>query len=221
MATSRWDIGLEYPEKQWGDDPDLVVHVFPRGERYAVAVELLRDGDSLIVSGIAVRVAHMLSGGGPPDSLSPRDEVQRLPLRRITQAALAAAAKAPRDYAALIQESPRTRRGTDEWLRVRNRPDVLLYDDGDGGLSDAPTVQAARQRLKVPSGRPSRSAPAKSLKFYRDLLAKQQQLVEEGHPSPVKEIARRMGVPANRVHQWLFRARRLQQPSTEGDDHAS
>lgn len=215
-----WDIGLEYPEKQLSTDPDLVVHVFPRGSKYAVAVELQRVPDATpVVSGIAVRSAHLLSGDEDPGLLTPRD-VQRLPLSRIVRAALAAEAKAPRDFAELNDQRPTTRPGA-QWLRIRNRPDVLYYDHGGGStLPDAPVVEAARGKLTIPRGKPRRDEPAKSTKFYMDILAAHSGLVEQGQASPVKEIARRKGVPANRVHQWLYRARRLASAHPSDSTHS-
>ena len=205
-----WDIGLEYPEKddpmkRWHNDPDLVVHVFPRDSDYAVAVELrLEQGTPPRVIGVAIRGTHMLSGDKEAD-VSPRD-VQRMSLSRMVQAALAAAATAP-----TFEELPSGHGG--EPLRIPNRPDVLFYDPGDderrAKFRDEPWLEEARGRLIAPRGRPRRGEPAKSTKFYLDVLSLHDELKRRGERSPAQEIARRKDVDVNLVHQWLFRARRI------------
>jgi hypothetical protein len=208
QPTVLWDIGLEYPDKSdplksWPDDPDIVVHVFPRESKYDVAVEIQRPADGpSVVSGVAIRTTHMLSGAGEPRPISPR-EIQRLPLARIVRAAAAAAATAP-----TWDELPSvSTRYPSERLRIRGRPDILYYDHEHAvreRFPDVPWLAATKRKLAVPRGRPQRG---KSAKFYLDILAKHDDLAAEGYASPVKAIARQKGVSENTVHQWLYRAR--------------
>jgi hypothetical protein len=206
--SALWDIGLEYPDKSdptrsWYDDPDLVVHVFPRDSKYDVAVEIQRpaDGPSL-VSGVAIRTTHMLSGASEPRPISPR-EIQRLPLARIVRAAVAAAATAP-----AWDELPSvSTRYPSEPVRIRGRPDILYYDHEPAireKFPDVPWLATAKRKLATPRGRPQRG---KAAKFYLDLLVLHDDLAAQGYASPVKEIAKRMKESENLVHQWLYRAR--------------
>jgi hypothetical protein len=55
-----------------------------------------------------------------------------------------------------------------------------------------------------------------SSRFYAELAAEYRELAQKGVLSPVQEIARRRGEPANRIHQQVHRAREmgLLKPST-------
>ena len=77
---------------------------------------------------------------------------------------------------------------------------ALALMDGDpfGALDD----------LALPRGRPSRG---RSTQFYSELLAVHRDLLKQGNSRPVREIARRKNVTENLVHQWLYRARRLEE----------
>ncbi len=80
-----------------------------------------------------------------------------------------------------------------------------------------PLTEKGRQevaRILVPKGRPSRGRGAE---FYRDLLATARRL-EKQNIRPVPEIARRKRVSENVVHQWLHRARRLEEEPSPKDD---
>ena len=85
-------------EGRWYTDPELVVTLIPHSpvderERYAVVVDLRFDEDGPYVTGIAVRRDKMAGYRGKRTHVAPR-AVQRLPLARITQAALAYASTA-------------------------------------------------------------------------------------------------------------------------------
>lgn len=83
---------------------------------------------------------------------------------------------------------------------------VPLWDSVSYEKTKRELLRALGQ-VKVPRGRPERG---RSTKFYLELLESHAQLKAQGL-KPAPEIARRKGVPLNTVHQWLFRARRLQQ----------
>jgi len=198
VARREWTLGIDYPEKRWYSDPDLVITVFPSDSDYAIAVELVRPSDGPpFATGVAVRRVHMLSGPlEEPTDVSPRD-VQRLPLAAIVRAALAAAATAP-------EEPPAGGRGE----AIRGRVGYIVYDPGDERrekYQDVPWVEEARKIL-VPRGRPKHG---KSTAYYRDLAGSYRELAKAGYSSPVKEIARRKQVSENTVHQWIHRARHL------------
>lgn len=61
------------------------------------------------------------------------------------------------------------------------------------------------RRASVPKKGPQHGH---SYKFYKQLAAAHRRYASEGK-RPAVEIAREMGVPANRVHQWILRARRM------------
>jgi hypothetical protein len=200
-------------QAEWRDnsgryEPDLVVTVIPQepGERYAVSVELRHDDEGPYVTGVAVR-RHVLAGyGGQRTHVSPRD-VQRLPLARIVQAALAFASTAakprpdekdPEGFSApfhtLIE-------GESSWATYY---DVTHADEWRELGFDVPLAMVeAGKELRLPRGRPQWG---KSVDFYRD-LAKAYKQFELAGLSPVKEIARRKRVPENTVHQWVHRMR--------------
>jgi hypothetical protein len=75
-------------------------------------------------------------------------------------------------------------------------------------------VAALRMRLESPTLSPTggrrRPHPGKPAPrdFYKRLDALYEQLVRDGHPSPIKEIARRYRVPEGTVKSWRFRGRR-------------
>ncbi len=58
----------------------------------------------------------------------------------------------------------------------------------------------------TPRGLPERG---RSSKFYAQIANLYRELAQRDVASPVQEIARRKGVPPNRVHQWVHRAREM------------
>jgi len=72
-----------------------------------------------------------------------------------------------------------------------------------------PFTEQGRQefaRILMPPGRPERG---RGSGFYQEILATARRLEAQGI-RPVPEIARRKKVNANLVHQWLYRARKLE-----------
>ena len=184
--------------------PELAVTVFPTDAPYNVTVEIRRDADGApFVIGIAVRRQFpwwedggWMAGDERPH-VSPRD-VQRLPLARIVRAALAAASTAQRptlssgepassQVAPLFGSASQRERPEEEWAKVA-------------------------RKILVPRGRPQRG---KSIPFYQRIADAHRACALAG-TSPAKEIARRMNVSENTVHQWVHQARRhkLLEPST-------
>ncbi len=81
-----------------------------------------------------------------------------------------------------------------------------------------PLTAEGRQEVKrilVPRRRPERG---RGSDFYREILRISRELEAQG-VRPVAEIARRKRVSPNLVHQWLYRARKLeaQRPSVDLD----
>jgi len=66
------------------------------------------------------------------------------------------------------------------------------------------------RKVVLPRGRPARG---RSTKFYREILTSYRTLKAQGEKSPVRHIAQRKSVSENTVHQWMYRARKLE----EGD----
>jgi hypothetical protein len=206
--AEKWTIGVEWPERHWYSDPELVLTFFGQELPYAVAVELCRDEDGPFVTGVSVR-RHTLAGwdGRTRTHVSPRD-VQRLPLARIVTAALAAAAtvEQPTDPVPFVGQLPGT--GIE---RIPGRPHQLMYDYRDDEQRERfpprPEHQWAEdaRKILVPRGRPKRG---KSASFYKDIGKNHREFAAMGL-SPVKEIGRRKRVSENTVHQWVHRARAL------------
>jgi hypothetical protein len=209
-------MGIEWPQRYWYTDPELVLTFLPDGEPYSVAVELRRDDAGPFVIGVAVRRSRFGGGwdGLSRTHVSPRD-IQRMPLARMLQAAIAAAAELewvakPVSRSDLMSEatlSPPDERG------VRSAPipgrHAIVYDPGERGARYPvrPELQWAdtARKVLIPRGRPRRG---KAASFYKEIAEAYRKLAADGVP-PVKEIARRKRVSENTVHQWVHRARKL------------
>jgi hypothetical protein len=198
MAPSEWKaLRIEWPEKNWWTDPELLITLFPPEPPYAVTVEFQRDADGPFVTGIAVR-RHVHAGwDGKRTQVSPRD-VQRLPLAMIVRAAVAAASSVP-------AEPPTPRRGSQPLPGSRGM--AIHYIDDEESHAKFPRAEFVEdaRRILMPRGRPQRG---KSVEFYRDLAETHRAAARAGK-SPAKEIARRKGVSANTAHQWIHRTRQL------------
>jgi hypothetical protein len=205
-VATKWNLGVEWPEQQSWDDPELVVTFFGEDIPYAVFVELRKDEEGPFVTGVCVR-RHIWADGwkGERTYVSPRD-IQRLPLARMVRAALAAAATVERPE---VPELPGMGRPTGK--KFRGRPDLIKYDYRDEEqrkhFPPRPEDQWAEdaRRILVPRGRPQRG---RSASFYRE-IADSHRNFTLADLSPVKEIARRKRVSENTVHQWVHRARKL------------
>ncbi len=110
--------------------------------------------------------------------------VQRVRLAPIMRAAVAAAAEWDSQNPGLGGEVPSL---------------VPSVDGSDGGWTGV-----ARKKLAPPAKGPDRN-PAK---FYKDIADEWREFTRRSM-SPTQEIARRRGVPPNRVSQWAHQAREL------------
>jgi hypothetical protein len=210
-------MGIEWPRRYWYTDPELVLTFLPEGSPYSVAVELRGDDDGPFVTGVAVRRSRFGGGwdGVSSTTVSPRD-IQRMPLSRMLQAAVAAAselewAAKPISFDDLLSDaalSPPDEHGRRWGGPIPGRP-AIVYDPGGGGerYPVSPHLQWAdtARKAMVPRGRPQRG---KSASFYKEIGDAYRNLAASG-ASPVKEIARRKSVSENTVHQWVHRARKL------------
>ena len=69
-----------------------------------------------------------------------------------------------------------------------------------------PTQTNIVRAMRLPRGNPERG---RSTGFYLDILKVARELEKTGE-KPAVQIAARKGVEANTVHQWLFRARKIE-----------
>jgi hypothetical protein len=215
-VATKWHMGLEWPRRYWYTAPELVLTFLPEGQPYSVAVELRRDDAGPFVTGVAVRRSRFGGGwdGVSRTHVSPRD-IQRMPLARMLQAAVAAAselewAAKPVSLDDLVSEaklSPPDKHG-ERRVPIPGRHSIV-YDRGEPREAHPvrPELQWAETARKVllPRGRPRRG---KAASFYKEIATSHRAFAAAGL-SPVKEIARRKRVSENTVHQWVHRARKL------------
>lgn len=141
------------------------------------------------VRGYRVVVHLMATGDGPARRVaeiaiaSPEGDVSPRDVRRLP---LSTIIEVARDAAAIAHHEQRS---TLELSRARSR------------LTDA-----ARQ-VDMPRGRPMRG---RSAKWYLDLLETYRELQAQG-VRPVAAIAKRKGADPNTVHQWIHRARKIEE----------
>jgi hypothetical protein len=191
----EWTLSVAWPDQHWWSDPDLIVTVIPRNQAHAVGVEFRHDEEGPFVTGVAVR-RHTWADGwrGERTHVSARD-IQRLPLTRIVQAALAAASTAVK---------PEQRTGTSPTPGI-GPGETSWIDEAPSEQFPGPQWLEEARKVLVPRGRPQ---PGKSTGFYRQIAESHRSFARAGK-SPVKEIARRKKADENTVHQWVYRARQL------------
>ncbi len=89
---------------------------------------------------------------------------------------------------------------------VRRMPLDRVLAAALASVSGDPEWGPRAAKALTPRGRPKRG---RSSKFYVQIADVYRQLAQRDVGSPVQEIARRMDVPPNRVHQWVHRAREM------------
>jgi hypothetical protein len=199
-------------------DPELVVTVWESGEDLAVSVEFHRDEDGPYVTGVAVRRDELADGWKGERTHVPARDIQRRGLASAVEAARAVASVEAANKPWIPdthlfpprQQVPLPGSADSHWYSFWGDDPSVIY--GPEGLASA--VTSAARKVLLPRGKPQ---PGKSTEFYREIAKAYRELAAEGTgKSPVKEIARRKGVPENTVHQWIHKARKLKflEPST-------
>jgi hypothetical protein len=215
MARERWGIrdrwfgdGPEYPFHS-KYDPERIVSIYSKERPYAVDFELRSDENGPFVVGVSVRRDWATGYRGEREPLSPR-EIQRLPLARFMNAALAFAARTPRpdphdpQYGRPLDPEPGGRIGPADHRLESERWFSLGASDLFYKVVGIPTEGiVAADKVLAPRGRPRRGH---SIDFYRQLGKWVDQVTQEGK-RPAREIARRYSVSENTAYQWIHRCR--------------
>jgi hypothetical protein len=200
-------------QAQWPDDPSLygaqlIVTAFQLGARLEVAVELRYDDAGPYVIGVAARSVAVAGHPDQRSSVSPRD-VQRLPLARIVNAALAFAATAEKP----TEENNEMRDGrTPAWTDIYPGATARTYYDVGGREEweragfEIPDEMAVAAQVAPPTEKPQ---PGRLNRGFYKWVARQHREHSKAGRQPAKEIAKATGAPENRAHQWIHRAREL------------
>jgi hypothetical protein len=166
--------------------PESVVRILGEDSRYAVDVEMVRDEHGRPrVTGVAVRTLWPTKRRGDP------------PWRTSFPAGSEPPAVSTRD----VRRMP---------LATYVRAAVAIASSEAFPLERLMPARRGELARRLRRALPPDARPDRTTEFYRRVLEEVRALERSGVPAPATELARRMGVPPNRVHQWLFRARRLE-----------
>jgi hypothetical protein len=212
QPQESWVFRATWPADVHLYSPELVVSVYqpyhPRGEGLEVAVELKFDDAGPYVIGVTARALAVMGDPGARRTVSPRD-VQRLPLARIVNAVLAFAATVEKP----TEESDETREGVGPTLTyidpdatVRTYYGVGAHDVWEERGFQVPAEMIPAAQVVEPEQLPQ---PGKTSRDFYVWIANEHRRHSARGRSPAKEIAKAKGVPENRVHQWIHRAREL------------
>jgi hypothetical protein len=213
QARESWVFTAKWPSETHLYGPELVVSVYqpyqPNGEGLEVAVELRFDDAGPYVVGLAARTLAVMGDPAARRTVSPRD-VQRLPLARIVNAVLAFAATVEKP----TEENDEIREGVGPtWTEIY--PDATVRTYYGVGAHDVlweergfqvPEEMVNAAQVVEPEQLPQPGKPNRG--FYKWIAEEHRRHSRDGR-SPAKEIAKEKGVPENRVHQWIHRAREL------------